>query len=126
MPRAARKTRDSSPARKHSRSVRPSGASAPARDRPPVAIVPGSVPEPEVGIVLPRIERPRMQAVCRQCGRILEIPLELSDLRVLADFARRAPEGWQVEGLSFTLAGACRRCREGLAVRPRSRGAAAP
>jgi hypothetical protein len=84
------------------------------------------VPEPEVGIVLPRIERPRMQAVCRQCGRILEIPLELSDLRILADFARRAPEGWQVEGLSFTLAGACRRCREGLAVRPRSRGGGAP
>jgi hypothetical protein len=78
-------------------------------------MVPGSVPPPDPALGLPRVERTRCQAVCRTCGRILEIPLDLPELKLLADFVHRAPTGWQVEGLSFTLAGACRRCREGVA-----------
>ncbi|HEV2317832.1 MAG TPA: hypothetical protein VGV89_09725 [Thermoplasmata archaeon] len=79
----------------------------------PAAIVPGSVPTEAEGTALPRVERPHSQAVCRGCGRILEVPLMLDELRLLADLADRAPPGWRVDGLSFTLMGACQRCRGG-------------
>jgi hypothetical protein len=77
------------------------------------AIVPGSVPTGAEGTAIPRVERPHSQAVCRGCGRILEVPLTLDELRRLADLADRAPPGWRVDGLSFTLMGACQRCRGG-------------
>ncbi len=76
--------------------------------------MPGSIPRPPEGIAALRIEHPRSQAVCRGCGRILEVALALEELQGLAALAERAPEGWRVDGISFTLMGACRRCREGV------------
>lgn len=75
--------------------------------------MPGSIPVGPEGTARPRVEHPHSQAVCRGCGRILEIALTLEELRSLAGLAERAPDGWRVDGLSFTLMGACRRCREG-------------
>jgi Fe2+ or Zn2+ uptake regulation protein len=77
------------------------------------AIVPGSIPDESEGTAIPRVDRPHSQAVCRSCGRIVEVALTLEELRGLSDLTERAPSGWRVDGLSFTLMGACRRCREG-------------
>ncbi|MHB8351200.1 MAG: hypothetical protein ACYDFT_00655 [Thermoplasmata archaeon] len=79
----------------------------------PAPVVPGSIPRPREGAASIRIEHPRSQAVCRGCGRILEVALAIDELTVLSALAERAPEGWRVDGISFTLMGACRKCREG-------------
>jgi Fe2+ or Zn2+ uptake regulation protein len=81
----------------------------PRREIP--SIVPGSIPNESEGTAIPRVDRPHSQAVCRGCGRILELALELGELRDLAELADRAPEGWRIDGLSFTLTGLCTRCR---------------
>ncbi|MGI0053296.1 MAG: hypothetical protein ACREC5_02295 [Thermoplasmata archaeon] len=83
----------------------------------PEPVVAGSIPVPTEGAASLRIDPPRSHAVCRGCGRILEVALALEELRVLSELAERAPEGWRVDGISFTLMGACRRCRSG-ASRP--------
>lgn len=90
--------------------VRPHRPAARRRRELP-AIVPGSIPQGAEATAIPRVERPHAQAVCRGCGRILELALSLDELRTLADLADRAPDGWRVDGLSFTLMGACVRCR---------------
>jgi hypothetical protein len=78
----------------------------------PLAIVPGSIPPEAEGTAIPHVERPHSQAVCRSCGRILEVALALDELKLLADLADRVPKGWRVDGMSFTLMGVCRPCRE--------------
>jgi Fe2+ or Zn2+ uptake regulation protein len=52
-------------------------------------------------------------AVCRRCGRIAPaaIPPELE--RGLRLMVAQRPMGWSVDGLSITVMGLCRRCREG-------------
>jgi Fe2+ or Zn2+ uptake regulation protein len=73
--------------------------------------VPGSIPDEAAGTAIPRADRPHSQAVCRRCGRIVEIALTLDELRAMTLLAERAPSGWRVDGLSFTLMGTCARCR---------------
>jgi Fe2+ or Zn2+ uptake regulation protein len=51
--------------------------------------------------------------VCRVCGRIQRIELTELDRHVLTEMAERHPEDWAVDGIAFSLTGACRRCREG-------------
>jgi hypothetical protein len=61
-------------------------------------------------------EDPHAHIVCRACGRIQ--PIELSELErhFLTELAERRPEGWSVNGIAFSLMGACQRCREGPAA----------
>jgi Fe2+ or Zn2+ uptake regulation protein len=64
-------------------------------------------------VLPPRIEPPHAHAVCRLCGRIADVDLRLEDLRQLEELAQRRPGGWYVEGITFSLTGACPRCRHG-------------
>jgi Fe2+ or Zn2+ uptake regulation protein len=58
-------------------------------------------------------EDPHAHIVCRVCGRIQPIDLTQLDMHFLTRLAEDHPEGWSVDGISFSLTGACRRCREG-------------
>lgn len=60
-------------------------------------------------------EDPHAHVVCRVCGRIAGLPLQPTDLWMLTEVAERRPEGWSVDGITYTLTGACPRCREGPA-----------
>lgn len=35
------------------------------------------------------------------------------DAHLLSELAGRRPDGWSVERIAFSVAGACQRCREG-------------
>jgi len=50
------------------------------------------------------------------CGRIQRIELTELDRHVLTEMAGRSPDGWAVDGIAFSLTGACLRCREGTAL----------
>ncbi len=58
-------------------------------------------------------EDPHAHIVCRSCGRIQRIELTELDRHFLTELASRRPAGWMVDGISFSLTGACQRCREG-------------
>ncbi len=58
-------------------------------------------------------EDPHAHIVCRSCGRIQAVELTELDLHFLTRLAEDHPEGWSVDGISYSLTGACRRCREG-------------
>ncbi|MFZ1024328.1 MAG: hypothetical protein WAN87_09350 [Thermoplasmata archaeon] len=60
-------------------------------------------------------EDPHAHVVCRVCGRIAGLALQQTDLWMLTEVAERRPEGWSVDGITYTLTGACPRCREGPA-----------
>ena len=66
---------------------------------------------PAVGVDL--AEDPHSHIVCRVCGRIQRIELSELDRHLLTEMASHRPDGWRVEGVAFSLTGACRRCREG-------------
>jgi hypothetical protein len=80
---------------------------------------PRPVPLPNLARPLPRrahvalLEEPHAHVVCRVCGRIQRIELTELDRHVLTEMAERHPEDWAVDGIAFSLTGACRRCREG-------------
>lgn len=58
-------------------------------------------------------EPPHANIVCRVCGRIVPLPLDpLSEVLVL-QVADRYPDGWSVDHVALSLAGACQSCREG-------------
>jgi Fe2+ or Zn2+ uptake regulation protein len=59
------------------------------------------------------VEPPHAHAVCRQCGRILEVPLGALDIAQLTSLAGAAAEEWSVERISLSLNGLCPRCRHG-------------
>lgn len=84
-----------------------------ARPGPLPPIVPGSVPEDRDGILVARIDPPHLMEVCRGCGRIAPLSLAPEEMVVLDRFSARAPAGWSVDGISLTLTGTCRKCREG-------------
>ncbi|HXY46470.1 MAG TPA: hypothetical protein VEK13_01040 [Thermoplasmata archaeon] len=63
------------------------------------------------------LEDPHSHIVCRVCGRIQRIELTELDRHLLTELAMRHPDGWSVDGISFSLTGACQRCREGPSVR---------
>lgn len=58
-------------------------------------------------------EDPHAHIVCRICGRIQGLELTELDRHVLTELASRTPDGWSVERIAYSVAGACRRCREG-------------
>jgi Fe2+ or Zn2+ uptake regulation protein len=51
--------------------------------------------------------------VCRGCGRIASLALSPEEMVLLDRFSARSPAGWSVDGISLTLTGTCRKCREG-------------
>jgi len=61
-------------------------------------------------------EDPHAHIVCRVCGRIQPVPLSELDLHLLTRLAEEHTEGWSVDGIAYSLTGACRRCREGPPV----------
>lgn len=77
---------------------------APVRARPTRA-----APPPSVDLH----EEPHSHIVCRACGRIQRIELTELDRHFLEELAARRPDGWSVDGISYSLTGACQRCREG-------------
>jgi hypothetical protein len=98
-----------------SRSSRtPATVRAPASTRPrhraPVPIVPGSVPE-GVAISSPPPETPHGHLICHSCGRIAELELTELDRHVLMETSRRRPNGWEIDGVTFSLTGTCPGCR---------------
>jgi Fe2+ or Zn2+ uptake regulation protein len=62
-------------------------------------------------------EEPHAHIVCRSCGRIQSLELTELDRHLLTELAGLSPDGWSVERVAYSLAGACRRCREGPTVR---------
>ncbi len=58
-------------------------------------------------------EDPHSHIVCRACGRIQRVELSELDRHFLTELAGHRPEGWTVDGVAFSLTGACQRCREG-------------
>ena len=91
------------------RRPRPRAAPRPTR-RPPVT--PFVRP---AGVAL--AEDPHAHVVCRVCGRIQGLDLNELDRHLLTELAALHPAGWSVEQATFSLTGACRRCREGPPVR---------
>ena len=62
------------------------------------------------------VEDPHAHIVCRVCGRIQGLELSELDRHLLTELAALTPDGWSVERIAYSLAGACRRCREGPSV----------
>jgi Fe2+ or Zn2+ uptake regulation protein len=58
-------------------------------------------------------EEPHAHIVCRSCGRIQSVELTELDRFMLTHLAEEPPKGWSVDGIAFSMTGACRRCREG-------------
>jgi Fe2+ or Zn2+ uptake regulation protein len=79
---------------------------------PPPPRLPRSARVPNVDLA----EDPHAHVVCRACGRIQRIELTELDRHLLTELAGRHPEGWSVDGIAFSLTGACQRCREGPAT----------
>ncbi len=59
------------------------------------------------------LEDPHAHVVCRVCGRIQRVALTELDRHLLTEMSSHHPDGWSVDGISFSLTGACQRCREG-------------
>ncbi|HTS33686.1 MAG TPA: hypothetical protein VMI55_07120 [Thermoplasmata archaeon] len=59
------------------------------------------------------LEPPHSHIVCRSCGRISRLELQDAERQLLVALAAQHPAGWSVDGISFSLTGACGRCREG-------------
>ena len=98
-------------------------ARAPHRRRPsapPLPDAPGRERVPPVTLRTARVnlaEDPHAHVVCRVCGRIQRFELTELDRHLLTELAMRHPEGWSVDGIAFSLTGACQRCREGPSAR---------
>jgi Fe2+ or Zn2+ uptake regulation protein len=56
---------------------------------------------------------PTAHAICRICGRIVRVSLPQEEVPALQAFIDRRPDGWTVEGMSFSFTGVCPRCRVG-------------
>jgi hypothetical protein len=63
-----------------------------------------------------RLAPPHAHIVCRVCGRIQGLELTELDRHLLTELSALTPDGWSVERIAYSLAGACRRCREGPPV----------
>jgi len=71
--------------------------------------VPRPTPVPFVRLT----EAPHAHIVCRHCGRISTVELESAERELLVALASRHPDDWSVDGIAFSLTGACPRCRQG-------------
>jgi hypothetical protein len=81
------------------------------RHRAPAPVVPGSVPE-GVALTMPPPETPHGHLICHHCGRIAELELTELDRHLLMETSRRRPDGWEVDGVTFSLTGTCPGCRK--------------
>lgn len=82
------------------------------RVRPPEPLL--EIPEPLPRVVrVGLLEPPHSHIVCRSCGRISRLELSNEERQLLVALAAQHPAGWSVDGISFSLTGACGRCREG-------------
>ena len=54
---------------------------------------------------------PTAHAICRRCGRIMRIVIPSEEVPTLQAFVDRRPDGWLVEGMSFSFTGLCAKCR---------------
>lgn len=91
------------------------GSAASRSPRPvrrPARVAPTPI-EPELWVpsYIPSI--PTAHAICRLCGRITRVAIPHSDLATLEAFVDRRPDGWSVEGMSFSFTGICPKCRAG-------------
>ncbi|HTT16710.1 MAG TPA: hypothetical protein VMH49_05075 [Thermoplasmata archaeon] len=94
----------------------------PSRRATAAAPVPSAAPAP---VPAPRrrlpaeelTEEPHAHIVCRVCGRIQGLELTELDRHLLTELAGLTPDGWSVERIAYSVAGACRRCREGPSIR---------
>jgi Fe2+ or Zn2+ uptake regulation protein len=50
-------------------------------------------------------------AICRRCGRIVRVAVSPEEVAQLNAFADRRPDGWTVEGMTFSFTGLCSTCR---------------
>ncbi|HTT15498.1 MAG TPA: hypothetical protein VMG81_06985 [Thermoplasmata archaeon] len=93
----------------------PATRNAPARRRAPRARrVPDGPPSAAPRVVRVALrEGAHAHIVCRVCGRIQSVELTELDRHFLEEIAGRHPDGWSVDGIAYSLTGACRRCREG-------------
>jgi len=81
-----------------------------ARPVEPLFEMPESLPRViRVGL----LEPPHSHIVCRSCGRISRLELQDAERQLLVALAAQHPAGWSVDGIAFSLTGACGRCREG-------------
>ncbi len=63
----------------------------------------------------PAAEPPHGHVICRACGRIADLPLTELDRHQLDQLSDRRPAGWSVDGITFSLTGACPKCLQGSA-----------
>lgn len=81
--------------------------------RPAARTSAAPVPRPRPAAPPLESERPHAHVVCRVCGRIQPVELTELDCHLLTGLAEHVPDGWSVERIAFSVAGACQRCREG-------------
>jgi Fe2+ or Zn2+ uptake regulation protein len=60
---------------------------------------------------MPLIEPPHLHAVCRGCGRIVEVVPMPDDLPALFALTERRPAGWSFDAMTVAFTGLCARCR---------------
>ncbi len=109
----AKRSRRRPPSKRGSRTAKEHLPAALAPPRRPTA------PHDSGGILLPfgppalieLVEDPHAHAVCRSCARIASLELTQDDLGALEQLAGRGPDGWVVDGVTFTLTGSCPQCR---------------
>jgi Fe2+ or Zn2+ uptake regulation protein len=61
---------------------------------------------------MPRFDPPHLHAVCRNCGRIVEVVPMPDDLPALFALTKRRPEGWTFDAMTVAFTGLCARCRQ--------------
>jgi Fe2+ or Zn2+ uptake regulation protein len=96
--------------------VRPTPRRPASGARRPSGVVPTRPAPPPRTVRVDLVEDPHSHIVCRVCGRIQRIELTELDRHLLTELAARHPDGWNVDGVAFSLTGACQRCREGPSV----------
>lgn len=74
-------------------------------------VAPSSATTPIAHPYLP--PEPTAHAICRLCGRILRVSIPHEEIASLQSFSDHRPDGWTVEGMSFSFTGVCPQCRQG-------------
>jgi Fe2+ or Zn2+ uptake regulation protein len=64
--------------------------------------------------------QPTAHAICRRCGRIVRVPIPAAEVAELQSFVDRRPDGWSIEGMSFSFTGTCPTCQALQSVGPAS------
>lgn len=70
----------------------------------------GSGPRRRYVLRLDLREPPTAHLICRHCGRLGRVPVDVSGRTELERMARSCPDGWTMEGISVSLVGSCPSC----------------